>query len=80
MHDSGAAVVEPDHARLPASGGGSSTTGGDPQPLPMLLDPSLARTELLKLRVTRMGSSATVGLARARFARSPGSTYGDRII
>ena len=73
MHDSGAAVAEPDDARLPRTRGGSSAHAGMPLSLPGLLDTRLVRVELTRLRVPRRGSR-TVGLARARFARSLGTS------
>jgi hypothetical protein len=78
MHDSGAAVAEPDDAPLPWSGPhppGSSSHAGMPLPLPVLLDTRLVRAELTRLRMPRQGSG-TVGLARARFARSQGTSDG----
>ena len=73
MHDSGAAVAEPDDAPLPWIGarprkGGSGAQAGDTQPLPGLLDPRLVRAELMRLRMPPAGS-APVGLGRARLAR-----------
>ena len=73
MHDSGAAVAEPDDAPLPESAGGSSSHAGAPQPLPGLLDTRLVRVELTRLRMPRQGSQA-VGLGRARIARSQGTS------
>jgi len=78
MHDSGAAVAEPDDAPLPRTRvRGSSSAGRSPQ-LPELLDPRLARVELTRLRAPRHGSR-TVGLARARIARSQGAGHGGRV-
>jgi hypothetical protein len=81
MHDSGAAVAEPDDAPLLRIGGtlplaplgGSSTSAGIPQSLPGLLDTRLVRLELTRRRMPRQGSQ-TVGLARVRTARSQGTT------
>jgi hypothetical protein len=73
MHDSGAAVAEPDDAPLPRIQGGSGMSGGIPQSLPGLLDTRLVRLELTRLRMPRQGFR-TVGLARARIARSHGTT------
>jgi hypothetical protein len=78
MHDSGAAVAEPDAAPLPRMGprparGGSGSSAGIPQSLPGLLDTRIVRVELTRLRMPRQGSQ-TVGLARARTARSQGTS------
>ncbi len=80
MHDSAAAVAEPDDAPLfvgvPAHPGGSSS-GSASLPLPGLLDTRLVRAELTRLRVPQ--SSRTVGLAGARIARSQGASDGGRV-
>jgi hypothetical protein len=73
MHDSGAAVAEPDDAPLLWIEGRSSSHACDPQPLPGLLDPRTVRAELMRLRTPRRGSAA-VGLGRARLARWQGTS------
>jgi len=73
MHDSGAAVAEPDDAPMPQFRGRSGTSAGAAQPLPGLIDTRIVRLELTRLRTPRQDSQ-TVGLARARTARSQGTT------
>jgi hypothetical protein len=75
MHDSGAAVAEPDDAPLSRIVFGGSSSVGASLPLPGLLDTRLVRAELTRLRAPRQ-SSRTVGLARARIARSQGASDG----
>jgi hypothetical protein len=77
MHDSGAAVAEPDDAPLRRIGARGSSRAGVPQPLPELLDPRLVRVELTRLRMPRQ-SSERAGLGRARIARSRETIDGGR--
>ena len=78
MHDSGAAVAEPDDASLSGIGTRGSSSTGASLPLPGLLDTRLVLAELTRLRVPRQGSQ-TAGLARARIARSQGRSNGGRV-
>jgi len=75
MHDSGAALAEPDDAPLSRIRFGSSRSAG--AQLPELLDPRKVRVELTRLRTAR--GSRNVGLARARIARSHGTSDGGRL-
>lgn len=72
MHDSGAAVAEPDDAPLRRIGAGGRSHAGPP--LPELLDTRLVRVELTRLGKPRQGSER-VGLGRARIARSRGTIH-----
>jgi hypothetical protein len=76
MHDSGAAVADPDDPSLSRIGFGGGSSLGASLPLPELLDTRLVRAELTRRRTPRQGSR-TVGLARARIARSQGASDGD---
>lgn len=77
MHDSGAALAEPDDASLSEIGFGDGPSAGASLPLPGLLDTRLVRAELTRLRMPR-GGSRTIGLTRARIARSQGTSDGGR--
>ena len=72
MHDSGAALAEPDDAPLRRIGAGGSSQAG--LPLGELLDTRLVRVELTRLRKLRQGSER-VELGRARIARSRGTLH-----
>jgi translation initiation factor 2 beta subunit (eIF-2beta)/eIF-5 len=78
MHDSGAAVAEPDDAPLSLIGLGGNSSTRSSLPLPVLLDTRLVRAELSRLRIPRQGNR-TVGPARARIARSHGRSDGGRL-
>jgi hypothetical protein len=77
MHDSGAAVAEPDDAPLSRIRIGGSSSTGTALPLPALLDTRLVRAELTRLRMPQAGSRT--GPARARIARSQGTSDGGRL-
>jgi len=72
MHDSGAAVAEPDDAPLHRIGAGGGSQAG--LPLGALLDTRLVRVELMRLRKPPQGSERA-GLGRARIARSRGTFH-----
>ncbi len=57
---------------------GASSSGGAPLPPPGLLDTRLVRAELTRLRLARPGPG-NVGLARARIARSQGTSDGGSV-
>jgi hypothetical protein len=78
MHDSAAAVAEPDDAPLSEIELGCSSSTGASLPLPGLLDTRLVRAELTRLRMPRQGSQSPA-LARARIARSQGRSNGGRV-
>jgi hypothetical protein len=75
MHDSGAAVAEPDDSPVSRIAFGGSSPLGALLRLPGLLDTRLVRAELTRLRTPRQGSG-TAGLVRARTAGSQGASDG----
>ncbi len=77
MHDSGAALAEPDDASLSGIDFGDGPSGAQRLQLPELLDPRLVRAELTRLRLPAQ-ASRKVGLARARLARPQGTSDGGR--
>jgi hypothetical protein len=78
MHDSGAAVAEPDDAPLSQISLGGLSSGGASLRLPGLLDTRLVRAELTRLRMPRQGPGP-VGLARTPIAHSQGTIDGGRL-
>jgi hypothetical protein len=78
MHDSGAAVAEPDDAPLSQISLRGDSSGGASLRLPGLLDTRLVRAELTRLRMPRQGPGSVV-LTRAPIAHSQGTSDGGRL-
>jgi hypothetical protein len=78
MHDSGAALAEPDDAPLSQISLGAGSSGGASLRLGALLDTRLVRAELTRLRLPRH-VSGSVRLVRAPTAHSQGTNDGGRL-